>query len=64
MWNLHPAEEPVADLQTIADLYAGRRADKNGGLVPLAAEEMSTVRKSWLAKHPARFASAADSPDR
>jgi WD40 repeat protein len=57
IWDMPPANDrPVAELQQLANLLAGRRIDAAGGFVPLDADAVRTLwQSSQQATHPTEF---------
>jgi hypothetical protein len=59
LWHLSPTALSVADLKEFAELSAGRRLDRYGGLEPILAGELQTLWRTMRARHPLLFAPAA-----
>jgi WD40 repeat protein len=55
VWNVGPDVRPLADLQKLARLLAGRSMDETGGEMPLAPDEFNRTWRELAAKYPADF---------
>jgi len=60
VWNLPADARPVEDLRSLAELYACRRIDITGALVPIDQTEWSDIWQRSLTNRPEDFTSSSE----
>jgi WD40 repeat protein len=59
IFDLRPDTPPLAELETLAELHAGRKLTDKGELAPLSLEEYQKIWRAARAAHPGWFAPEA-----
>ena len=59
IWDLKPDMRPIEQLETLAELHAGRRLTDAGGVLPLSLDEYRRRWQEARSRHPDWFASKA-----
>jgi WD40 repeat protein len=54
-WSLRPVSDSIADLQSMAMVYSGRRVDPGVGLVRLTPDQLRSAFESWRRTHRSGF---------
>jgi WD40 repeat protein/tRNA A-37 threonylcarbamoyl transferase component Bud32/tetratricopeptide (TPR) repeat protein len=60
IWSLPRADQPLADLERIAELYSGIGIDGTGGQAPVPPDELARIQTELVAKYPEAFAAKVD----